>query len=128
MVSSESPVHGAQEGSAYNGHFESVCYHPLFLFTEHGDCLAATLQPGNVHSAEDWDYLLVSEIERHVDQRRQAGDPLTRLSCQHRLVKTGGHLAVRGGIRCTKALIRATKTGIPVEVVDRYPAVSLRQR
>jgi hypothetical protein len=24
--SSESPVHGAQEESAYNGHFESVCY------------------------------------------------------------------------------------------------------
>ena len=32
--SSESPVYGQQEGSAYNGHFESVCYHPLFLFTE----------------------------------------------------------------------------------------------
>ena len=30
MDSSESPVHGEQEGSAYNGHFESVCYHPLF--------------------------------------------------------------------------------------------------
>ena len=64
MDSSESPVHGAQEGSAYNGHFESVCYHPLFLFTEHGDCLAATLRPGNVHSADDWDDLLVPEIER----------------------------------------------------------------
>ena len=64
MDSSESPVHGAQEGSAYNGHFESVCYHPLFLFTEHGDCLAATLRPGNVHSAEDWDDLLLPEIDR----------------------------------------------------------------
>ena len=64
MDSSESPVHGAQEGSAYNGHFESVCYHPLFLFTEHGDCLAATLRPGNVHSAEDWDNLLLPEIDR----------------------------------------------------------------
>ncbi len=31
--SSESPVHGAQEQSAYNGHFESVCDHPLFLFS-----------------------------------------------------------------------------------------------
>ena len=39
MDSSESPVHGEQEGSAYNGHFESVCYHPLFLFNSHGDCL-----------------------------------------------------------------------------------------
>ena len=64
MDSSESPVHGAQEGSAYNGHFESVCYHPLFLFTEHGDCVAATLRPGNVHSADDWHDVLVPEIER----------------------------------------------------------------
>ena len=64
MDSSESPVHGAQEGSAYNGHFESVCYHPLFLFTEHGDCLGATLRPGNVHSADDWDTLLLQEIDR----------------------------------------------------------------
>ena len=55
---------GAQEGSAYNGHFESVCYHPLFLFNEHGDCVAATLRPGNVHSADDWEDLLLPEIER----------------------------------------------------------------
>ena len=71
MDSSESPVHGAQEGSAYNGHFESVCYHPLFLFTEHGDCLAATLRPGNVHSAEDWDDLLLPEIERQQRERKR---------------------------------------------------------
>ena len=30
--SSESPVHGGQEQSAHNGHVESVCYHPLFVF------------------------------------------------------------------------------------------------
>jgi hypothetical protein len=29
MDSSESPVHGRQEGAAYNGHFKSVCYHPI---------------------------------------------------------------------------------------------------
>ena len=64
MDSTESPVHGQQEGSAYNGHFESVCYHPLLLFNQLGDCLAAKLRPGNVHSAEDWDELLLPEIER----------------------------------------------------------------
>ena len=64
MNSSESPVHGQQEGSAYNGHFESVCYHPLFLFNGHGDCLAAKLRSGNVHSADHWDELLVPELER----------------------------------------------------------------
>ena len=30
MDSSESPVLGNQEGSAFNGHFCSRCYHPLF--------------------------------------------------------------------------------------------------
>jgi hypothetical protein len=64
MDSSESPVHGEQEDRAYNGHFESVCYHPLILFNSHGDCLAAKRCPGNVHSAEDWDELLLPEIER----------------------------------------------------------------
>ena len=40
MDSSESPVHGEQEGSAYHGHFESVCYHPLVLFNRQaGDAL-----------------------------------------------------------------------------------------
>ena len=30
-----------REESAYNGHFESTCYHPLLLFNGEGDCLAA---------------------------------------------------------------------------------------
>jgi hypothetical protein len=62
--SSESPVYGGQEQSAYNGHFESVCYHPLFVFNQDGDCLAATLRPGNVHSADGWEQLLLSVIDR----------------------------------------------------------------
>jgi hypothetical protein len=64
MDSTEIPVYGRQEHSAYNGHFESTCYHPLLLFNREGDCLAAKLRPGNVHSAEGWEELLVPEIER----------------------------------------------------------------
>ena len=64
MDSTEIPVYGEQENSAYNGHFESTCYHPLLLFNREGDCLAAKLRPGNVHSAEDWEELLLPEIER----------------------------------------------------------------
>ena len=64
MDSTEIPVHGEQEESAYNGHFESTCYHPLLLFNRDGDCLAAKLRAGNVHSAEDWEELLLPEIER----------------------------------------------------------------
>jgi hypothetical protein len=53
-----------QEQTAYNGHFESTCYHPLLLFNREGDCLAAKLRTGNVHSAGDWEELLLPEIER----------------------------------------------------------------
>jgi hypothetical protein len=64
MDSTEIPVYGQQENSAYSGHFESTCYHPLLLFNREGDCLAAKLQSGNVHSADDWEELLLPEIER----------------------------------------------------------------
>ena len=62
--STEIRVYGQQENSAYNGHFESTCYHPLLLFNREGDCLAAKLRPGNVHSADDWEEVLLPEIER----------------------------------------------------------------
>ncbi len=64
MDSTEIPVYGQQEQSAYNGHFESTCYHPLLLFNREGDCLAAKLRPGNVHSVDYWEELLLPEIER----------------------------------------------------------------
>ncbi len=50
--STEDPVHGNQEGAAFNGYFEQVCYHPLFCFTSKGDLLGAKLRPGNAHSAD----------------------------------------------------------------------------
>ena len=54
MDSSESPVHGEQEGSAYNGHFGCTCFHPLFCFNQFGDCEGVLLRSGNVHSADRW--------------------------------------------------------------------------
>jgi hypothetical protein len=71
MDSTEIPVYGEQEQSAYNGHFESTCYHPLLLFNREGDCLAAKLRPGNVHSAEGWEELLLPEIERQQQQGKE---------------------------------------------------------
>lgn len=71
MDSTEIPVYGQQERSAYNGHFESTCYHPLLLFNREGDCLAAKLRPGNVHSAEGWQELLLPEIERQQQQGKE---------------------------------------------------------
>jgi hypothetical protein len=71
MDSTEIPVYGQQEQSAYNGHFESTCYHPLLLFNREGDGLAAKLRPGNVHSAEGWQELLLPEIERQQQQGKE---------------------------------------------------------
>ena len=65
MDSSESPVHGEQEGSAYNGHFKSNCFHPLFCFNQFGDCEGAMLRPGNVHSATNWKELLDPIVRRY---------------------------------------------------------------
>ncbi len=42
MDSTEIALYGEQEQSAYNGHFESTCYHSLVLFNDLGDCLGAT--------------------------------------------------------------------------------------
>ena len=64
--SSVSPVHGQQEAAAYNGHFECVCYHPLFCFNQFGDCEGAMLRPGNVHSAEGWREFIEPIVERYL--------------------------------------------------------------
>ena len=65
MDSTEIPVYGEQEQSAYNGHFESTCYHPT-----------AAVQPGRrlsggqasswqrAQRGEGWEELLLPEIER----------------------------------------------------------------
>ena len=69
MDSSESPVYGEQEGSAYNGHFRCNCYHPLFCFNQYGDCEGAMLRPGNVHSADCWKGLLEPIVKRYENKK-----------------------------------------------------------
>jgi hypothetical protein len=66
--SSESEVYGAQEGSAYNGYFECTCYHPLFLFNQHGDLERAMLRRGNHASPKFWRRVLRPVIERYRDR------------------------------------------------------------
>lgn len=47
------PVHGHQQGSAYNGHYRERCFHPLVISWEYGDILGALLRPGNVYTSAD---------------------------------------------------------------------------
>jgi hypothetical protein len=93
------PVYEEQEQSAYNGYFESTCFHPVLLFNEEGECLAAKLRPGNVDCAEGWEELLLPEIER---QRRMGkelafrGDPaFARPEVYEALEKRGVKYAIR---------------------------------
>ncbi len=65
MDSSESPVHGDQEGSAWNGHFQSKCLHPLFVFNQFGDLERCALRPGNAHSADGWEAVLRPVLSRY---------------------------------------------------------------
>jgi hypothetical protein len=68
MDSSVSETYGQQEGSAYNGHFECTCYHPLFLFNQDGDLERAMLRRGNHASAKYWRRVLLPVIERYRNQ------------------------------------------------------------
>ena len=65
MDSSESETYGGQQGSAYNGHFECTCYHPLFLFNQHGDLERCMLRRGNRYSSKYWRRVLCPVIERY---------------------------------------------------------------
>jgi hypothetical protein len=65
MDSSVSETHGAQEGSAYNGHFGCTCYHPLFVFNQFGDLERCGLRSGNAHSAADWRDVLEPVVARY---------------------------------------------------------------
>jgi hypothetical protein len=63
--STEDAVHGNQEGAAFNGYFEQLCYHPLFCFTGSGDLLGAKLRPGNAHSADGVLDLISPLVDRY---------------------------------------------------------------
>ncbi|MDA0836019.1 MAG: transposase, partial [Planctomycetota bacterium] len=65
LDSSVSETYGRQQGTAYNGHFECLCYHPQFLFNQFGDLEYAMLRRGNKASAKYWRRVLLPVIERY---------------------------------------------------------------
>src|SRR5262245_9209416 len=67
MDSSVSETYGQQQGSAYNGHFACLCYHPLFVFNQFGDLERVMLRRGNKHSAKYWRRVLLPAIARYRD-------------------------------------------------------------
>ena len=65
LDSSVSETYGKQQGTAYNGHFECLCYHPLFLFNPFGDWERVLLRRGNKANAKYGRRVLLPVIERY---------------------------------------------------------------
>ncbi len=94
MDSSVSPTHGAQEGTAWNGHFGCNCYHPLFIFNQFGHLERCALRNGNVHSADDWKALLTPVIERYAQRdimRFFRGDAAFAIPELYETLETAGY-------------------------------------
>jgi len=108
LDSSVSETYGEQEGSAYNGHFECECYHPLFCFNQFGDLERALLRRGNVASADDWRTVLEPVIERYRDMNIRKffrGDAAFAIPALYELLEAEGYLyAIR--LKANAALYR----------------------
>ncbi len=139
--STEDPAHGKQEQVVYNGHFKKNCFHPLFAFTNEGDCLAAKLRPGNVHSADGTLKLFKPLVERYRSWfqlfwfRGDAAfaDPKTYEFCEddrHRVtyfIRLPGNQNLQRLIKphLRRPVGRPPKSGVQVKIVDfRYQAKS----
>jgi len=64
----ESPVHGKQNGAAYNGYYGGDCYHPLVLHDGFGFKLKIELRAGNEHTAAGAVAFLKPVFERLIDE------------------------------------------------------------
>jgi hypothetical protein len=60
----ESPVHGDQEGSAYNGYYRSDCYHPIVLHDGFGFKLKIELRQGDKYTSTGAEAFLEPVLRR----------------------------------------------------------------
>jgi len=68
-------VHGQQPGASYNGHYQTVCYHPLAAqFAPTGDWLDMTLRAGHVHTAHEATMFLFDLLARVEAELCQVSD------------------------------------------------------
>src|SRR6056297_1234857 len=141
MDSSESPVHGDQEGSAWNGHFRSKCLHPLFVFNQFGDLERCALRPGNVHSADGWEDVLKPVLARYsakarpsITRRRFRADAAFAIPALFDLLEAEGWdyaVRIKGNPKLHARISWLTKRRPgrpPHHVVRRYTSFHYRAR
>jgi hypothetical protein len=95
LDSSVSETYGRQQGTAYNGHFECLCYHLLFLFNQFGDLESVMLRRGNNASAKYWRRVLLPVIElyRHLSiPKFFRGDAAFANPARYRRLEKEGYL------------------------------------
>ncbi len=68
MDGSVGPPHGAQENTAWNGHFGCMRRHPLFVLNRLGRLERRSLRPVNVHSADGRENVLKPVLARYADR------------------------------------------------------------
>jgi len=130
MDSSVSETHGAQEGSAYNGHFACTCYHPLFVFNQFGDVERCALRPGNVHGADGWREVLEPVIARYrnkLNRRYFRGDAAFANPEVYELMEAEGYkyairLPANSVLQQSIAWLLKRPMGRPPNEVRRYHA------
>jgi len=105
--SSVSPTYGAQEGTAYNGHFECTCYHPLFVFNQDGD-LERCAQLLDKASA-DFDWAVVFSAKRLADELE---DPESGIL----VLERDGDVQAMVRYRCVTAYGRQPVRGAAIEL------------
>ena len=106
------PVHGHQDGSAYNGYYQTRCYHPLILGSAaSGQLLGAILRPGNVGTADnapqdlshylDW---IQTHLSWMVTVRGDAGFPSDDMLCTDRKSTrlNSNHVVISYAVFCLK--------------------------
>jgi hypothetical protein len=141
MDSSESPVHGEQEGAAWNGHFRSTCLHPLFVFNQFGDLERCALRPGNVHSADGWEHVLKPVLARYaakarpsIARRRFRADAAFAIPALFDLLEAEGWdyaIRIKGNPKLHERISWLTKRGPgrpPHHVVRRYTSFHYRAK
>src|SRR5208337_1020711 len=62
----------------------------LLMFDREGDCQAAKLRPGNAHSADGWEELLLPEIERQQKLGQRSDVSRRRRLCQAGDLRSAG--------------------------------------
>jgi len=141
MDSSERPVHGDQEGSAWNGHFQSKCLHPLFVFNQFGDLERCALRPGNVHSADGWEEILRPVLARYsaesrpsITRRRFRADAAFAIPALFDLLEAEGWdyaIRIKGNSKLHERISWLTKRGPgrpSQHVVRRYTSFFYRAK